>query len=378
MEKPKILIVDDEPINLTVLRKLLNPHFQVQACKTGEGALQAVRMEPLPEMVLLDIMMPGMDGYTVLARMNENPATREIPVIFISALDSIVDEEKGFRLGAVDYITKPFRPVIVLERIKVHLELKHSRDALKNQNEWLEAEVERRVQENQLIQDAALGVISQLAETRDTDIGDHIQRAQAIVEIIARALQKEERYAKELGGGILSQIVKATPLHDIGKIGVPDAILLKSGKLTPEEFAVMQTHSRIGGHAIRTAINHALKMNGGDSCAQKSVTLSFLEVAYQIATYHHERWDGEGYPEGLKGEEIPLPARIMALADTFDALTSPRIYKSEWSTDNAIAFIWQQRGRQFDPSVVDAFMGELEAVRQVLQTSAGSFEEFLT
>lgn len=233
MEKPKILIVDDEPINLTVLRKLLNPYFRVQVCKTGEGALQAAGMEPLPEMVLLDIMMPGMDGYTVLARMHENPATREIPVIFISALDSIVDEEKGFRLGAVDYITKPFRPVIVLERIKAHLELKHSRDALKNQNEWLEAEVERRVQENQLIQDAALGVISQLAETRDTDIGDHVERAQAIVEIIARSMQKETRYSQELGGGALTQIVKATPLHDIGKIGIPDSILLKPGRLTP-------------------------------------------------------------------------------------------------------------------------------------------------
>ena len=361
------MIVDDEPINLTVLRKLLNPYFQVQACKTGEEALLALKLTPLPELVLLDIMMPGMDGYEVLAQTRENPDTREIPVIFISSLDGIVDEEKGFQLGAVDYITKPFRPVIVLERIKSHLELKHSRDALKNQNEWLEAEVERRVQENQLIQDAALGVISQLAETRDTDIGDHIQRAQAMVEIIARALQKEERYTKELGGGAVSQIVKATSLHDIGKIGIPDAILLKSGKLSPEEFAVMKTHSRIGGNAIRTAINHALKMNGGDSCGQKSVTLAFLEVAYQIATYHHERWDGGGYPEGLKGEEIPLPARIMALADTFDALTSPRIYKNEWSTEDAIAYIGQQRGKQLDPSIVDAFMGELEAVRQALQ-----------
>jgi len=372
VEKPKILIVDDEPINLTVLRKLLSPYFRVQACKTGEEALLAVRMEPLPEMVLLDIMMPGMDGYTVLAKMRENPATREIPVIFISALDSIVDEEKGFRLGAVDYITKPFRTVIVLERIKAHLELKHSRDALKNQNEWLEAEVERRVHENQLIQDAALGVISQLAETRDTDIGDHVQRAQTIVELIARAMQKEERYAAELGGGALTQIVKATPLHDIGKIGIPDSILLKPGRLTPEEFAVMKTHSKIGGNAIRAAINHALKMNGGGTCEHKCVTLAFLEVAYQIAAYHHERWDGKGYPEGLKGEEIPLPARIMALADTFDALTSPRIYKKEWSTKAAVEYIVQQRGKQFDPGVVDAFMKELAAISQALNADEAS------
>ncbi len=372
MEKPKILIVDDEPINLTVLRKLLNMRFQVQACKTGEEALLALNSESKPEMVLLDIMMPGMDGYAVLARMRENPETKEIPVIFISALDSIVDEEKGFRLGAVDYITKPFRPAIVLERVKAHLELKHIRDALKNQNEWLETEVERRVHENQLIQDAALGVISQLAETRDTDIGDHIHRAQAIVEIIARSMQKDERFGGELSETALTHIVKATPLHDIGKIGIPDAILLKPGKLTPEEFVVMKTHCQIGGNAIHAAIKKALKMNRGEIGEQKPATLTFLEVAYQIATYHHERFDGTGYPVGLKGTEIPLPARIMALADTFDALTSPRIYKSEWNTDDATQYIEQQRGKQFDPDVVDAFLRELTAIRQVLLMTTGS------
>jgi putative two-component system response regulator len=366
MDKPIVLVVDDEPINITVLRKLLSPYYQVKACKTGEEALRSMKLGSKPEMVLLDINMPGMDGYTVLAHIRKNPEVFDIPVIFITALDSIVDEEKGFRLGAVDYITKPFRPAIVLERIKVHLEFKHARDALKNQNDWLEAEVERRMHENQLIQDAALGVISQLAETRDADIGDHVLHAKSYVEILARSLQRNSRYARELGANTLSHIVKATPLHDIGKIGIPDSILLKPGKLTPEEFEIMKTHSRIGGNAIRAAINKALKTNKGEFGEEKPTALAFLEIACQIATYHHERWDGSGYPDGLSGKNIPLSARIMAVADVFDALTAPRIYKKQWSIEDAIEHIRQQRGKHFDPDVVDAFLSELPAVRQVL------------
>lgn len=365
----EILIVDDEAVNLSVLSKVLTPHFVVRASKKGEDALSNASVEPVPDLVLLDIMMPGMDGYEVLTKMRAAPKTRDIPVIFLSALNADLDEEKGLRLGAVDYITKPFKPAIVLERIRTHLELKEARDRLKNQNEWLEAEVNRRVRENQMIQDVSMIVIAQLAETRDADTANHVLRTRAYVDIIARRLLTSSKYADELKRS-LERIVKASPLHDIGKIGIPDAILLKPGKLSPEEFDVMKTHCRIGGGAIRRAIANAEILKEDRPADTTPSSLLFLEEAETIAAFHHERWDGTGYPNGLKGDEIPLSARIMALADVFDALTSDRPYKSAWSVDEAVAYIREQRGGHFDPDIVDAFETELDAFIQVRRLMA--------
>ncbi|AWW27620.1 HD-GYP domain-containing protein [Acetobacterium carbinolicum] len=366
MKKHEISIVDDEPINLMILKKLLSPSFLVRAYKSGEELLRAVNKDLKPDLVLMDIMMPGMDGYETLSELRKDPENLGIPVIYISSLDSLIDEEKGFRLGAVDYITKPFRPGIVLARVNAHLELKQARDRLKNQNKWLEAEVKRRMVENQLIQDTTLNVFAELVETRDNDTANHVMRTQHYVRIIAKRLQKNEKFKSYLRDDVIERISKAAPLHDIGKIGIPDAILLKPGKLNFEEFEVMKTHCKIGGNAIRLAINKTLAVNKTEAEQGEITALSFLEEAEKIMNYHHERWDGKGYPEELYGNEIPISARIMALADVFDALTTVRPYKKAWSMDSVVDYIIEQKGMQFDPDVVEAFEIEIEAFRQVM------------
>ena len=370
MNNFNILVVDDEPINLAVLRKCLSPFFLVRACKSGEEALRLANQAPKPDLILLDIMMPGMDGYEVLRQLQVSNETRSIPVICITALSSIIDEEKGFHLGAVDYITKPFRPAIVVARVKAQLELKQARDRLKSQNEWLETEVARRMVENEVILDTTLSVITQLAETRDTDTANHIMRTRSYVEILARRLQHHPRYAGVLTDALVANIVKASPLHDIGKIGIPDAILLKPGRLTDEEFAIMKTHCEIGGHAIRSAIKQALPVGITPESDAKPQSLVFLEEAEKIALYHHERWDGGGYPEGLSGTAIPLSARLMALVDVYDALTTPRVYKKPWPPDEAARYITEQAGLHFDPDVVEAFVAERNAFEKIQQLMA--------
>ncbi|MEN6437215.1 MAG: two-component system response regulator [Syntrophobacter sp.] len=358
-----ILIVDDEPTNLALLSRLLNPSYLVRACKSGEQAIVSAGKEPRPDLILLDVMMPGMDGYTILSKLREDEKTRDIPVIFVTALDDELDEEKGIRLGAVDYLAKPVKPSIVLARVNAHVEIKQARDRLKSQNVWLEAEVARRMRENLLIQDVSLCAMAQLAETRDSELGNHISRTQAYVEALAHELQSHADFASELDDLSLNRIVKASPLHDIGKVGIPDHILLKPGKLTSEEWEIMKTHTRIGGDAIRQAINKASRLNTGQISDTTPESLAFLKVAQIIATSHHEKWDGTGYPDGLAGRAIPLPARLMALADVFDALTTPRIYKTPWSMEEAAAYIREQKGKHFGPEIVEAF----DAVREVFE-----------
>jgi putative two-component system response regulator len=364
-----ILIVDDEPANLSVLSQLLDHHFRVCACRSGEQALKAVLKEPRPDLVLLDVMMPEMDGYTVLKELKNDPETRDIPVIFVTSLDDELDEQQGLRLGAVDYVTKPVKPAIMLARIKAQLELKEGRDRLKDENVWLEAEVARRTHENTLIQDVSLRVMAGLAETRDTDTGNHIARTQGYLETLARELQSHPDLAAELDEISLARIVKAAPLHDIGKIGIPDGILLKPGELSAEEWDIMKSHPRIGGDAIRRAIDRALAAGDSDASDPRPESLEFLEVARIIAKYHHERWDGTGYPDGLSGKEIPLPARLMALADAYDALTMDRVYKTSIKPDEAARTILEEKGKHFDPDIVDAFQrvrGSFEKIRETL------------
>lgn len=363
-----ILIIEDEPINLTILANLFTPAFLVRVCRSGDEALKLLATGPNPDLVLLDILMPGLDGFDTLARIHADPRTHDIPVIFISALDSDVDEDRGFRLGAVDYITKPFRPAIVMARVRVHLELKQAKDALKNQNQWLESEVTRRLEENELFQDAFLVAMTQLAETRDEVTGHHIERTSRYVERLACSLQQQPQFAQVLDDRTVALIVKAAPLHDIGKIGIPDPILLKPGKLTPEEFSIIQTHCQIGATTLRNAINKSFGHLAAADPAEKTYSLTFLEQAEAIALYHHERWDGSGYPHGLKGEAIPLSARLMALADVFDALTTARPYKQPWSMDQAAAHIIAEKGRHFDPDVVVAFEREQATFASILRS----------
>ncbi|MFM2058136.1 MAG: hypothetical protein RLY71_2521 [Pseudomonadota bacterium] len=356
MVKPTILVVDDEPINLTVLSRLLQPHYRVLGARSGASALNLLASDVPPDLILLDVMMPEMDGYSVLRQLKQNARTREVPVIFVTALGAEDDEEHGLALGAVDYIVKPVKPAIVLARVRAQLELKTARDRLADQNAWLERELARRMHEALLAQDLTLCVMAGLAETRDSDTGNHIQRTQRYVEVLARHLQSDPAYAADLDEAQLMRIVKGAPMHDIGKIGIGDAILLKPGKLTPDELAIMRTHVQIGGDALKQAIDRTLAMHPVQDADEMPEAIRFLEVARIIAMHHHEHWDGSGYPDGLAGTDIPLPARLMALADVFDALTMRRVYKEPWSMERAAQHIASQSGRHFDPGIVAAFI----------------------
>lgn len=366
-KKPTLMIVDDEPINLQVLAKLLQPYYQVRAAVSGPNAFQIMAKPPLPELILLDVMMPDMDGYTVLQHLHERPEYREIPVIFITALCNETDEKRGFELGAVDYITKPIRPSIVLARIAAQLELKLARDRLKEQNGWLEKEVQRRMREKSLVQDITLTALAELAEERDSDTGHHIQRTQSYVAIMTRHLSNTVKHREYLTETKQHQIVNAAPLHDIGKVGIKDSILLKPGRLTVEEFEIMKTHSRIGGNTIDKTIEKALSHYNNESDQDMDVqsSLDFLATAKEIALHHHERWDGSGYPDGLTAEEIPLSARLMALADVYDAMTSKRPYKPALSHESTMQHIFENSGSHFEPDVVTSFKANQETFDRI-------------
>ncbi len=351
-----VLIVDDTPQNLMVLGELLQPFYRVRVANSGERALRAANSQPRPDIILLDVMMPEMDGHAVLRRLREEPNTRQIPVIFITAMNAAEDEERGFALGAVDYITKPFVPAIVLARVRTHLELKQARDRLAQENDWLEREVARRMSENLLIQDLSVRALACLAEARDNETGHHIIRTQGYVDLLARRLVTHERFRPSLDGARLAMVVKAAPLHDIGKVGIPDAILLKPGRLNTEEFDTMKTHPAIGAEAISRAMEQALAQANDAMAAQAGEAFAFLRVAHEIAIGHHEKWDGSGYPQGLSGDAIPVSARLMALADVFDALICRRVYKAAMTLEQTTEIIVDGRGKHFDPDVVDTFL----------------------
>jgi putative two-component system response regulator len=352
-----ILVVDDTRENLEVIGGILRKKYHVRVANSGQRALKAAAMDPRPDLILLDVMMPDIDGYTVIRELKATPETKQIPVIFVTAMDSDQDEEFGLSLGAVDYVTKPIRPAILLARVQTQLELKVSRDLLQDQNQWLENEIKQRMTENELIKDVTLYALASLAEARDQETGYHLHRTQTYLILLMEQLKDHPRFRDELTQQGRQLIAKAAPLHDIGKVGIPDEILLKPARLTPEEFEVMKTHSKIGGDALAKATQRVLESHPDDQeDAESRGSLAFLEIAQQIALYHHERWDGNGYPEQLVGEAIPIAARLMALVDVFDALSCKRPYKQPFPMDETIAIICDERGRQFDPDVVDAFV----------------------
>ncbi len=278
-----ILIVDDTPQNLAILGELLKSHYRVRVANSGENALRAANSDPRPDLILLDVMMPGMSGHEVIRRLRGNAETKAIPVIFITAMVASEDEEYGLELGAVDYITKPFNPSIVLARVRTQLELKQARDRLAQENDWLEREVARRMRENSLIQDLSVRALACLAEARDNETGQHIVRTQIYVDMLARYLVDHERFRDALAGPKLGMIVKASPLHDLGKVGIPDSILLKPGRLTPEEFEIMKTHTTIGAHAITKAMEQSLA--GADESVAELAggAFEFLSTAREIS-----------------------------------------------------------------------------------------------
>ena len=318
-----ILLVDDTSANIEVLDSVLSPEYCVKIALSGERALELAESPPRPDMILLDITMQGMDGYEVIRRLQSNPATVNIPVIFVTGKSSVSDEAKGLSLGAVDYITKPISPPIVRARIKTHL-------ALYNQNRELESKVNERTQQ---LQESKLEVISCLgraAEFKDNETGMHVIRMSYYSRIIAESLNINNEW--------VSMLYNAAPMHDIGKIGIPDCILLKPGKLDTEEMEVMKKH-----------VNYGVEILGGHES-------EVLQMAKVIAETHHEKFDGSGYPNGLAGENIPLAGRIVAISDVFDALTSTRPYKKAWDIDKAVALIEDGAGKHFDPHLVKSFI----------------------
>lgn len=318
-DEQRILLVDDEATNLHILRSLLQDDYKLLFAKNGQRALELTRQEK-PDLILLDVMMPDLTGFDVCKMLKADDATKHIPIIFVTALADEADETQGFELGCVDYISKPINPSIVRSRVKTHLQLVHM-DELKQSR-------------LQVVQRLGLA-----AEYKDNETGLHVIRMSHVSRLLAEAAGFSEKAQEE--------ILHAAPMHDIGKIGIPDAILSKPGKLTPEEWEVMKTHPSIGGRII-----------GEDDTG-------LLAVARRIALYHHERWDGSGYPHGLKGEDIPVEARIIAIADVFDALINARPYKPAWPVDKAVAQINSESGTHFDPTLVECFNRVLPALIEV-------------
>jgi putative two-component system response regulator len=350
-------VVDDIEANVDLMVETLGDDYDISVALDGKTALELVETVH-PDLILLDVMMPEMDGYEVCQRLKANEATQNIPVIFVTALSDTEDESKGLKLGAVDYIAKPFKPAIIRTRVRNHLELKRYRD-------HLEELVQERTRELTLTQEVTIESMAALAEYRDPETGGHIKRTQKYIRTLAEHLKEHPRFKDVLDEATIDLLYKSAPLHDIGKVGVPDNILLKPGKLTKEEFEEMKKHS-IYGHDTILAAEKKL----GDN--------SFLRLAREIAYFHHEKWDGSGYPQGLKGEDIPISGRLMALVDVYDALISKRVYKPPFPHKMAVVIIIEGKGTHFDPAIADAFRELEETFRQIALEHADYDEERLT
>lgn len=362
MAEATLLIVDDERLNLDVLTHLLRSSYRVRAANSGEAALRAAMSPPRPDLVLLDVSMPGMDGYTVLQHLQASPVTQDIPVIFLTALAAASDEEHGLDLGAVDYITKPIKPSVLLARVRTQLQAKQARDWMRDQKAFLEAEVARRMAETDQAQLVSIRALAHLAEIRDPETGNHILRTQAYVRELALLMRQHPRFAELLTDAYIALLTRSAPLHDIGKVGIEDSILQKPGKLTPDEWTKMKTHAQLGHDAIEQA----------EKDVQEPV--AFLKLAKEIALSHHERWDGSGYPQGLARDAIPVSARIMALADVFDALISPRVYKPPMPVAEVRRIMSEGRGRHFDPDMADALLANFERFVEIAQQHSDPVE----
>ncbi len=333
--RPRVLIVDDTPDNIHILMESLKDRYAISAATNGERALELAQSQQ-PDIILLDVVMPGIDGYEVCRLLAEDVRTRSIPVVFITALHEEQDEARGLDLGAVDFITKPFRPGLVKARVRNHLELKRHRDNL-------QVLVDEQVEEIADSHIATIFAMSKLAESRDDDTGKHLERTQIYCRMLASVLGDDPAFKNTIDAEYVETIFHASPLHDIGKVGVPDAVLCKPGKLTIEEFAIMKQHTIKGSETLFIV-------------AKRYPSNAFLNMGLDITRWHHEKWNGSGYPDGRAGEDIPLCARIMAVADVYDALTSKRCYKEPMSHATAVQIIAGDAGTHFDPAVAEVFL----------------------
>lgn len=356
-----VLIVDDTRINIELLLQMLGDEYDVSVALNGETALKLANQYTF-DLILLDIMMPDMDGYTVIKKLKEDPKTEHIPVIFISALSDVKNKTVGFNLGALDYIVKPFNMEEVKARVKTHLMLHLAQQELSVQNELLDQRVYERTKEILHVQQATIMSFATLAEFRDMETGAHIKRIKEYTRIVAEGLRKLSKYKYLITDKYIDLLVLSSPLHDIGKVGIPDSILMKKGKLTSDEFEVMKKHTVYGKQAIEAVESDLGK-------------LSFLHLAKEIAISHHEKWDGSGYPYGISGHDIPLSGRIVAIADVFDGLSSRRVYKPPFTLKASIDIILEGKGTHFDPEIVDVFIDHIEIIRLMGIQQADSEEE---
>lgn len=359
--RPLILVADDQAENRFILEELLSDTYRVHTLEDGRQVLAFLHAGNRPDLMLLDVVMPGLDGFQVCQRVKADANTQDIPVVFITSLESSADEEYGLSLGAEDFVHKPFSPPVVLARVRNHLALARASRELRLRNDDLELLVEERTREivrrgQQLIaaQGSTISALCALAEVRDGETGNHIRRTQHYVGLLAEKLKDHARFSDFLDDETITLLFKCAPLHDIGKVAIPDAILQKAGRFLPNEWAIMQRHTEYGRDALSRA---ATELHGEEG--------AFLRHAIDIAWGHHERWDGTGYPRGLAGDAIPISARLMALADMYDALISRRVYKPAFSHEDAIRLIVEGRGSHFDPDVVDAFMDIQSSFRAV-------------
>ena len=336
-----VMLVDDTPANLRLLHEILSLEgYRVVAFPSGALALKAAAVEP-PDIILLDIMMPEMNGYEVCRLLKLHKAIKDVPVIFISALSNPMDKVSAFTCGGVDYITKPFQQEEIVSRVRIHLQIRAMQRDLERQNESLEELVQQKVQEIIGTQLAVVFALSKLTEARDYETGRHLEHVRIFCRELGRELQKNPGYSEIITKDFLQNIYCASPLHDIGKVGIPDEILLKNGKFTPQEYEIMKRHAEIGANTL-------------EMVQREHPGNSFIIMGIEITRYHHEKWDGSGYPDGLKGQDIPLAARIMALADAYDAMRSERPYKLPFSHEKCCGIISQDSGTHFDPAVVEA------------------------
>jgi putative two-component system response regulator len=337
-----ILIVDDIAANLGVLSKMVSQQgYTPRPVPNGKLALKAIEIEP-PDLILLDISMPDMNGYEVCQAIKANERLKDIPIIFISSLTETFDKVMAFSVGGIDYITKPFQIDEVYARINTQLKVRHLQLELEKTILHLEERVQEQVKEISDSQNATIFALARLSESRDDETGKHLERVRSFCKLLTERLAKSSEYAQQIPGSFIENIYHASPLHDIGKVGIPDSILLKPGKLTAEEFEVMKRHTLIGAQTLRAVV---------DQYPQNPMILMGIEIARS----HHERWDGGGYPNGLAGQNIPLAARIMSLADIYDALRSKRVYKPAYSHEETMQMILKSCGTQLDPQIVAAF-----------------------
>ena len=349
-KKECVFIVDDNLVNLNSGKAALQNKYTVITMPSGEKLFSSLKMIK-PNLILLDIDMPGMNGFEALNEINSNPKTSDIPVIFLTGKANIEDELKGLSLGAVDYITKPFTAAILQKRVGLQLQLQRQKLELREYNDNLEKMVEDRVRDIDILKNAIITWAAEIIEFRDEETGHHTDRVQKYLKILLEAMEETDLYSDEVSTWDINAFLKSTPLHDVGKIKINDAILLKNSSLTNEEIGEMQLHTIYGKKLL-------------ESLQSKVPDQVFLEYAKTLALSHHERWDGTGYPEGLEGEDIPLQARMLAIADVYDALISERSYKEAFSHEKAMDIIAKGKGTQFDPNLTDVFMRFSEKIRE--------------